>query len=95
MSKSGYRENSCLKITRLDGLLLNKFEEAIATFFAMTEIRPIAQPKNFKYKCERASLKRKIGLPLNVYFCNCKSTYYLAATIIFDCVQSLFPYKYK
>ena len=66
--------------------MVNDFEEAIADFVAMPKTRQIAQPKNFIATNEGAP-NRKICLLLNSFFCDCKSNYYLAATISFDCIS--------
>ena len=55
----------------------------------MLETRQIAQPKELNItniNREKVKRHRKIGLPLNCYFCNCESNLRFAAAISFECV---------
>ena len=70
--------------------MINNFGETIATFVAMPETRQIAQPKQLNIlniNEKGAAPLRKIGLPLNSFFCNCESNHHFASTISFDFVS--------
>ena len=51
--------------------MVNDFEKAIATFIALPETRPIAQPIELKatnINSKGAAPNRKVGLPINSLF---------------------------
>ena len=74
--------------------MMNDFGEAIAAFVAMQETRKIELPKQLNtinINRKGAAPHRKIGSPLNSYFCNFESNHRSAATISFNCVTIPLP----